>query len=117
MNRFELKFSVGVTYDSICRLANSKILTDRILAAELIGNSGNQEYGDLLLYLHRDIEPEVKFASVKAMARMAHPDHSYVLIGYLTTPVYYSYAFESLVQNRRSGPSLYGADIPYARCG
>jgi AAA family ATP:ADP antiporter len=98
VNRFELKFSVGLTYESICRLTNSKILTDRILAAELIGNSGNREYGDLLLYLHRDIEPDVKFAAVKAMARMAHPDHSYILIGYLTTPVYYSYAFESLVR-------------------
>jgi ATP:ADP antiporter, AAA family len=98
VNRFELKFSVGLDYESICRLTNSKILTDRILAAELIGNSGNREYADLLLYLHRDIEPDVKFAAVKAMARMAHPDHSYILIGYLTTPVYYSYAFESLVR-------------------
>jgi AAA family ATP:ADP antiporter len=98
VNRFELKFSAGLDYESICRLSNSKILTDRILAAELIGNSGNKEYADLLLYLHRDIEPDVKFAAVKAMARMAHPDHSYILIGYLTTPVYYSYAFESLVR-------------------
>ena len=78
-------------------LINSKILTDRILAAELIGNSGNRNAQIFCYHLHRDIEPEVKLASVKAMARLAHPDHSYILIGYLTTPVYYPYAFESLM--------------------
>jgi ATP:ADP antiporter, AAA family len=98
LNRFEMKFNVGLSQETIQKLTNSKNLTDRILAAELIGNSGNRDFGDFLLHLHRDIEPDVKLAAVKAMARLAHPDHSYILIGYLTTPVYYSYAFESLVR-------------------
>jgi AAA family ATP:ADP antiporter len=98
INRFEIKLSVGISRDSMDNLINSKNLTDRILAAELIGNSGTQDWGDFLLHLSRDIEPEVKLASVKAMARLGNPAHSYILIGYLTTPVYYPYAFEALIK-------------------
>jgi hypothetical protein len=98
INRFEIKLSLGMTKESIEKLVNSKNLPDRILAAEIIGESGKQEWGDYLLHLSRDIEPEVKFSSVKAMARLGNTDHSYVLIGYLTTPVYYPYAFEALVK-------------------
>jgi HEAT repeat protein len=97
-NRFEIKLNAGTTRHAIEIIVNSTTLTDRILAAEIIGNSGNQEYADFLLHLSRDFEPEVKLASVKAMARLANPNHSYVLIGYLTTPVYYPYAFEALVK-------------------
>jgi AAA family ATP:ADP antiporter len=98
INRFEIKLSVGISKDSIDNLINSKNLTDRMLAAELIGNSGKQDWGDFLLHLSRDIEPEVKLASVKAMARLGNPKHSYILIGYLTTPIYYPYAFEALIK-------------------
>jgi hypothetical protein len=98
INRFEIKLSAGISMNSIVNLVNSKTLTDRILAAEIIGNSGNQDWGDHLLQLTRDIEPEVKLASVKAMARLGNANHSYVLIGYLTTPIYYPYAFEALVK-------------------
>jgi len=98
VNRFEIKSSVTLNLESIADLVNSKNLADRILAAEIIGNSGKLELGDHLLHLQRDIEPHVKLASIKAMARLAHPEHSYILIGYLNTPVYYPYAFESLVR-------------------
>jgi len=98
LNRFELKINVGMSRESINNLVNSRNLADRILAAELIGSSGKTEWADLLLHLQRDIEPDVKLASVKAMSRLAHPDHSYILIGYLNTPAYYPYAFESLIK-------------------
>lgn len=98
ISRFEIKFAAGNSRAALENLVNSKILTDRILAAELIGNTDPSEMGELLLHLNRDIEPEVKMASVKAMSRMANANHSYVLIGYLTTPVYYPYAFEALVK-------------------
>jgi hypothetical protein len=98
ISRFEIKMSAGSNKHAIENIVNSHTLTDRILAAEIIGNSSNQEYADYLLQLSRDFEPEVKLASVKAMARLASPGHSYVLIGYLTTPVYYPYAFEALVK-------------------
>ena len=98
VNRFEIKLNAGNTRRALENIVNSHTLTDRILAAEIIGNSGNQDYSDYLLQLSRDFEPEVKLASVKAMARLAYPGHSYVLIGYLTTPVYYPYAFEALVK-------------------
>jgi hypothetical protein len=98
INRFEIKLSVGLTKKSIDVLVYSNTLTDRILAAEIIGNSGMQDCGDYLLQLTRDIEPEVKLASVKAMARLGNANHSYVLIGYLTTSFYYPYAFEALIK-------------------
>ncbi len=98
INRFEIKLSVGITKKSIDNLVYSKTLTDRILAAEIIGNSGMQDCADHLLQLTRDIEPEVKLASVKAMSRLANPNHSYVLIGYLTTAAYYPYVYEALIK-------------------
>jgi ATP:ADP antiporter, AAA family len=98
ISRFELKLSAGVSKNSIDDLVNSKTLADRILAAEIIGNSDNRDLGEYLLQLTRDIEPEVKFASVKAMARLGNANHSHALIGYLNTPAYYPYAFEALVK-------------------
>ena len=76
VNRFEIKIMREAHRNAIENIVNSKTLTDRILAAEIIGNSGNQEYGRLSAILSRDIEPEVKLASVKAMARLGNPDHS-----------------------------------------
>ncbi len=98
VNRFEIKLNVGNSRQAIDNIVNSNTLTDRILAAEIIGTSGNLEYADYLLQLSRDFEPEVKLASVKAMARLGYAGHSYALIGYLTTPVYYPYAFEALIK-------------------
>ncbi len=73
INRFEIKINAGNSRHAIENIVNSPTLTDRILAAEIIGNSGKQEYGDYLLQLSRDFEPEVKLASVKAMARLGNP--------------------------------------------
>ncbi|MFO7370288.1 MAG: hypothetical protein R6X09_08475 [Bacteroidales bacterium] len=98
INRFEIKINAGNSGPGIENLVNSPTLTDRILAAEIIGNSGNQDWGNYLLLLSRDIEPDVKLASIKAMARLGNPNHSYALIGYLATPVFYPYAFEALVK-------------------
>jgi HEAT repeat protein len=98
VNRFEIKLNVGSSRNAIENIVNSYTLTDRILAAEIIGNSGNLDYAEYLLQLTRDFEPEVKLASVKAMARLGYPGHSYALIGYLTTPIYYPYAFEALIK-------------------
>jgi hypothetical protein len=46
INRFEIKVSAGDSRESIENLLNSKNLTDRVLAAEIIGNSGKMELGD-----------------------------------------------------------------------
>ncbi|MBN1159565.1 MAG: hypothetical protein JXA61_09305 [Bacteroidales bacterium] len=98
INRFENKFAVGLSEESLENLANSNNLTDRVLAAEIIGASINTNKAELLSILSRDIEPDVKFAAVKAMARLSLPDHSYILIDYLSTPGYYPYAFDALVR-------------------
>jgi ATP:ADP antiporter, AAA family len=98
ISKFEIKLNTGTSNESILNIVGSNILTDRILAAEIIGSSGNQCWSDHLLHLSRDFEPEVKLASAKAMARLGNPNHSYVLIGYLTTPGFYAYAFEALIK-------------------
>ncbi|MBN2481441.1 MAG: MFS transporter [Bacteroidales bacterium] len=98
INRFENKFAVGLSEESLDRLVNSNNLTDRILAAEIIGASTNKDMAESLTILSRDIEPDVKFSAVKAMARMSLPDHSYILIDYLSTPGYYPYVFDALVR-------------------
>jgi AAA family ATP:ADP antiporter len=97
INRFEIKLNTCDSEHAVETLVNSGTLTDRILAAEIIGNSNHQEWGNYLLHLSRDFEPDVKLASVKAMARLSNSLHSYVLIGYLNTPLFYHYAFEALV--------------------
>ncbi len=98
INRFEIKINAGSTKMALENLVNSNTLTDRILAAEIIGNSDIKGYAPYLLQLSRDFEPEVKLASIKAMARLGNSNHSHVLIGFLTTSVYYPYAFEALVK-------------------
>ncbi len=98
INRFENKMTVGISEASVEKLANSNNITDRILAAEIIGASINANHAELLTILSRDIEPDVKFAAVKAMARLAHPLHSYILIDYLATPGYYPYAYDALIK-------------------
>jgi ATP:ADP antiporter, AAA family len=98
IHQFESKLKTASTKDLLNDMANSNNTADKILVADIVGNSNNQELGEILLHLSRDIEPEVKFASVKAIAKLGNPKHGYLLIGYLTTPLYYPYAFEALIR-------------------
>jgi hypothetical protein len=98
MNRFETKLSFGQDRESLTQLSNSHNITDRILAAEIAGTSGMMDWNDIVLGLSRDIEPEVKASAVRAMARLNCADHSHVLIGYLSTPNFFQFAFEALIK-------------------
>jgi hypothetical protein len=97
-NRFETKLSFGQDRESLAQLSNSHNITDRILAAEIAGTSGKMDWNDIVLGLSRDIEPEVKASAVRAMARLNCADHSHVLIGYLSTPNFFQFAFEALIK-------------------
>ncbi|MBN2613371.1 MAG: hypothetical protein JXB00_17590 [Bacteroidales bacterium] len=98
IEKFEQKISMGETEKHIERLANSNNINNRVLAAELIGYFNKKEYSSILINLSRDFEPDVKEASIKAMARTAYAENSHTLVGFLNSPVYYSYAFEALVK-------------------
>ncbi|MBP1668116.1 MAG: hypothetical protein H6Q21_482 [Bacteroidetes bacterium] len=98
MSRFETKLSFGQDRESLTQLSNSHNITDRILAAEIAGTSGKLDWHDIVLGLSRDIEPEVKASAVRAMARLNCADHSHVLIGYLSTPNFFQFAFEALIK-------------------
>jgi hypothetical protein len=98
LNRFETKLSFGQDRESLSQLSNSHNITDRILAAEIAGTSGKMDWSDIILSLSRDIEPEVKTSAVRAMARLNCADHSHVLIGYLSTPNFFQFAFEALIK-------------------
>ena len=96
---FEKKLSFGKSISSIEKLSNSKKISERILACEIMGSAGNKkELSGLLVNLSRDFEPEVKFAAVKAMTRINNPEHTHILIGYLSSSIFYSYSFEALVR-------------------
>lgn len=96
---FEKKQRLANSASSVENLANSKKISDRILACEIIGISGGaKDSGSILVNLVRDFEPEVKFAAIKAMTRLSKPEHTHILIGYLSSPVYYTYAFEALIK-------------------
>jgi AAA family ATP:ADP antiporter len=96
---FEKKLLLGKSVTSLEKLSNSKKISDRILACDIIGSlDKRKELSSMLINLSRDFEPEVKFAAVKAMTRVKDPEYTYILIGYLSSPVFYSYAFEALVR-------------------
>jgi AAA family ATP:ADP antiporter len=80
------------------KLVNSRIVNERVLAAEIIGARKDVTYTTSLINLTREFEPDVKIAAVKAMARMSVADHSYLLIEFLYSPEYRAYAFEALTQ-------------------
>jgi AAA family ATP:ADP antiporter len=98
VNRFENKLTIGNSKESITQLSNSGNINDRILAAEIAGTSGIKDWQDIVMNLSRDIEPEVKSSAVRAMARLNCAEHSHVLIGYLSTPNYFQFAFEALIK-------------------
>ncbi|MFO7659037.1 MAG: hypothetical protein R6W78_18405 [Bacteroidales bacterium] len=98
IEKFEQKISLGETEKHLEKLANSTNINNRVLAAELIGYYNKKEYFPILINLSRDFEPDVKEASIKAMARTAFAENSYTLIGFLNSHAYYSYAFEALAK-------------------
>jgi len=98
MSRFETKLSFGQSKENLTSLMNSLNISDRILAAEIAGTSGRMDWNDIVMGLSRDIEPEVKTSAVRAMARLNCAEHSHVLIGYLSTPNYFQFAFEALIK-------------------
>ncbi len=96
---FEKKIASGKTVSSVENLANSKQIPDRILACELLGHLDRKnKLTALLVNLSRDFEPEVKYAAIRAMSRVSNPDHTHILIGYLSSPVFYPYAYEALIR-------------------
>ncbi|MGD2035920.1 MAG: hypothetical protein PVF73_12735 [Bacteroidales bacterium] len=88
-------FSSGINLE---KLVNSREVEKRVLAAEIIGARKDITYTSSLVNLTREFEPDVKIAAVKAMARMCSPDHSYILIEFLSSPRYHAYAFEALIE-------------------
>ncbi|HJX71335.1 MAG TPA: hypothetical protein VJ346_05265 [Bacteroidales bacterium] len=98
VQRFEQKISLGQSEKQIEKLANSSNINDRVLAAELIGYLNKKEYSSVLINLSRDFEPDVKGASIKAMARAAFAENSHTLVGILSSSTYYPFAFEALVK-------------------
>jgi AAA family ATP:ADP antiporter len=96
---FEKKLTSGKTVPAIEKLVNSKKISDRILASELLGHLDKEDkLTTLLVNLSRDFEPEVKFAAIRSMARVSNPNHTHILIGYLSSPLFYTYAYEALIR-------------------
>jgi ATP:ADP antiporter, AAA family len=98
IQEFEKKLHQHETKRDIEPMITSRSVHDRIFAAELIGVRKDLKLTPALVNLSREFEPEVKLAAVKAMARICSPEHSYLLIEFLSSPQFHAYAFESLVE-------------------
>ena len=98
VNSFNEKLKKVKGKEDIDKLINSEHIEDRILAADIIGTNKLVKYTNILINLSREFEPEVKFAAVRAMARLGSTEHSYLLIEYLNSPVFAAYAYEALIQ-------------------
>lgn len=98
IHEFEQKEKVLSQSLDLEKMVNSRVVKERVLAAEIIGARKDVTYTSALINLTREFEPDVKIAAVKAMARMSAADHSYLLIEFLSIPEYQAYAFEALVR-------------------
>lgn len=76
----------------------SNRLGDKIMAIEYIWAVNDERYYPALVSLSKEFEPEVKMAAIKTLARIAHPDFSYLLVEYLQSDEYFAYAFDALIK-------------------
>lgn len=94
---FEKKIKIQKDNHDLESLINSHEIKDRVFASEIIGNGKDMTYSSWLINLSHEFEPDVQRAAVKAMAKLGSPDHSYVLMELLQSPLFHAYAFETLV--------------------
>jgi ATP:ADP antiporter, AAA family len=98
LQEFEKKIHQHATKRDIEPLTTSRSVNDRIFAAELIGVRKDLKFTPSLVNLSREFEPEVKLAAVKAITKICSPEHSYLLIEFLSSPQFHAYAFEALIE-------------------
>lgn len=97
IRHFENKISAARENEQMIRLLNSKNVKERIAAAEVIGAFRKTEFSNSLINLVRDFEPGVKETAIKAIAQLGVKEHTHMLIGYLSSPTYYTHAYEALI--------------------
>jgi hypothetical protein len=87
----------GFENERIVTLTRSKVVSDRELAARLIGESRNVEYTHHLKFLLRDFDKQVKIAAIKASAKVKSAELCPVIAEFLQTD-YGKYAYDSLIE-------------------
>ena len=95
--RLSKELQAGFDNERFTTLTRSKIVSDRELAARLLGNSGKTEYANHLKFLLRDFDPRVKVAAIKACARLQNQEMATILSEFLGTANYGRFAFDALI--------------------
>lgn len=80
--------SGDISKSRVSKLCKSDIAEDRQYAAELLGNSEDEENISLLIELLNDIEPKVRYAAIKTAQRKHNNEVLLALIENLGDPVY-----------------------------
>ncbi len=80
--------SGDISKQRVSRLSKSDIAEDRQYAAELLGNSDDDENISMLIELLNDIEPKVRYAAIKTAQRKFNHEVLLSLIENLSDPVF-----------------------------
>jgi hypothetical protein len=79
-------------------LYRSKEIKDREKAAKIISQNPNESFVPILKALLHDIEPSVKIEAIKASAKVKSKDLCPLIVEFLSTPAYNTYAFDAIVE-------------------
>ncbi|NBC83320.1 MAG: hypothetical protein GVY19_08045 [Bacteroidetes bacterium] len=97
LDKLQKDISFAAEAEKIETLSQSFMARDRCKAAHLISLSSNEKYLTHLIHLLRDIEPEVKIQAIKTARYYENSEIYYLLVDYLNSDEFYSYAFDTLV--------------------
>lgn len=85
------------TNDQILQLSKSREPNDRIKAVNMITQSKDKSLLSVYNILLRDLHPEVKISALKNSPKTEFTETTPILIDYLSSPQYYSFAYDALL--------------------
>jgi AAA family ATP:ADP antiporter len=97
-SRLKSEISEGLSKENIAVLSRSKIVSERELAARIIGYSKDWQYTNHIKFLLRDLDTNVKIAAIKASAKLKNKELCPVITEFLNNYTYGKYASDALIE-------------------
>ncbi len=107
--------SGDISKSRVSKLSKSEIAEDRQYAAELLGNSSDDDNISLLIELLHDIDPKVRYTAIKTAQRKYNNEVLIALIECLADPVYSVQAANALTVI--GGKALNALDSAFYKTG
>jgi hypothetical protein len=107
--------SGNITKKRISKLSKSDNFEDRLYAAELLGNSTDNENISFLIELLSDVNYGVRTAAIQAAEKSYNDEIINALVNNLSQPMFSNRAMSALV--KMGGKALTGIDTTYYRTG